>query len=62
MSSTECPVCGNEDEEMLDATHCIQCKRLVCVGCIQWSGEDHDEPNGEWFCDECNEATSDGDE
>jgi hypothetical protein len=48
-----CPVCGSDEDEILDAKDCAQCKRLVCSGCIQWSGEDHDEPNGEWFCDDC---------
>ena len=58
----QCPVCGSDDVEILDAKDCIQCKRLVCAGCIHWAGEDHDEPNGEWFCQDCIEMGSDGDQ
>jgi len=53
MSYFDCLVCGSDDENILDAKDCIQCKRTVCTGCIQWYGCDHDEPNGEWFCDDC---------
>lgn len=54
MSDTECPVCGSDEEyDIVDAKECVQCRRTVCSGCIQWYGEDHDDANGEWYCDEC---------
>lgn len=45
-----CPICDDKEE---DFRECIMCSRIVCVGCTKWCGAEHDESNGEWFCDEC---------
>jgi hypothetical protein len=62
MSDTEqppwsCPVCNSDDFDS-DSKRCVECNRLICFDCIHWVGEDHDEPNGEWFCEDCIEGNN----
>jgi len=52
-----CELCGETDSDLVA---CCGCNRRVCHECCQWCCEEHDNANGDWFCDECRETANEG--
>lgn len=48
-----CAICGETES---DLQGCADCGRPCCDDCIDWCHAEGDEPNGDWFCKECQEG------
>jgi hypothetical protein len=50
MDDFHCPECGETED---NGTKCNHCERLLCIDCVEWCSEDHDELSGDYFCEKC---------
>ena len=49
-----CEACG-ELTYFDDLQSCAGCQRLFCPECIDWCAPEYDPPNGDYFCEGCQE-------
>jgi len=57
MSSMElekCQVCGQDE---CDLYLCADCGIHGCDDCVSWYCQEHDDLDGDYFCEECAEPT-----
>ena len=52
MTNSKCKICEATEEES-DLERCADCGHLFCDDCLEWCCNEHDELNGDWFCEEC---------
>jgi len=46
----QCASCGDTES---DLQACAGCGLLFCYECIEWCHDEDDEPNGDWYCENC---------